>query len=218
MGAKHSRATQRRRRVVQRGGSPVVGYDGSSIPTAYGAPFEVHAASDPHCGDPAGGRAVPQLGGGRRQRGGSCARRQQVGGSRRQTGGGSCGLKQVGGSRRQTGGGSCGLKQVGGGSCGLKQQVGGGGSAGGVFTSVLNNDLIKMAGFAPNGCLRGGSRSRKQRKQRGGNSYRDLALVSSRPAGYGFVEAVNSDNANYSVVTPYEAMTGGKRQSRRHHR
>ncbi len=202
MGAKYSKTAKRRR--VQRGGSPVVGYDGSSIPTAYGAPFEVHAASDPYCVDPNAARAPPQLGGGRRSRrqtGGSCARRQQVGG-------GSCSLKQqVGGSRRQTGGGSCGLKQ----------QVGGGGSAGGVFTSVLNNDLIKMAGFAPNGCLRGGSRSRKQRKQRGGNSYRDLALVSSRPAGYGFVEAVNSDNANYSVVTPYEAMSGGSRRSRRRH-
>jgi len=165
MGAKYSKTAKRRR--VQRGGSPVVGYDGSSIPTAYGAPFEVHAASDPYCVDPNAARAPPQLGGGRRSR-------RQTGGSRRQTGGGSCGLKQ------QVGGGSCGLKQQVGGS---RRQTGGGGSAGGVFTSVLNNDLIKMAGFAPNGCLRGGSRSRKQRKQRGGNSYRDLALVSSRPAG-----------------------------------
>ena len=190
-----SRRVSRRR---QRGGSPVVGYDGSSIPTAYGAPFEVHARSDPYCVDPNAARAIPQLGGSRsrrRQRGGSCARRQQVGGSRRQTGG-------------------CG--------CGMWPQAGGGGSAGGVFTSVLNNDLIKMAGFAPNGCLRGGSRSRKQRKQRGGDSYRDLAATWSYPAGHGFVEAVNSDNANYSVVTPYDARTcmggGSRRSRRRHHR
>lgn len=196
MGSRHSRHSKTaKRRLVQRGGSPVVGYDGSSIPTAYGAPFEVHARSDPYCVDPNVARPPPQLGGSRSTRN----RR-----SKKQKGGGSCGFKQTGGScaRRQQTGGSCGLKQT-----------GGGGSAGGVFTTVLNNDLIKMAGFAPNGCLRGGSR----RKQRGGDSYRDLAATWSKPAGYGFVEAVNSNNANYSVVTPYEAMTGGKRQSRRRH-
>jgi len=199
MGSKHSKTAKRRR--VQRGGSPNVGYDGTSISTASGVPLEINARSDPHSADLNTARPMPQLGGSRRsrrQRGGS---RRQRGGSRRQRGGSR---RQTGGSRRQTGG--CG--------CGMWPQAGGGGSAGGVYTQVLNNDLIKMSGFAPNGCLRGGSRRR--RTQRGGDSYRDLALVSSRPAGHGFVQAVNSDNANYAVVTPYEAMSGGSRKNRSH--
>ena len=195
MGSNCSKTAKRRR--VQRGGSPNVGYDGTSISTAAGVPLEINARSDPHSADLNAARAMPQLGGSRRR------------------------------SRKQRGG-NCGLKQRGGGSCGLKQR-GGGGSAGGVYTQVLNNDLIKMSGFAPNGCLRGGSRkarsrqarSRKahSRRQRGGDSsYRDLALVSSRPAGHGFQEVVNSDNANYAIVTPYEAMSGGSRRNRRKNR
>jgi len=182
MGAKYSKLATRKRRV-QRGGSPNVGYDGTSISTAAGVPLEINARSDPHSADLNTARPMPQLGGSRHR------------------------------SRKQRGGGSCGLKQRGGGSCGLKQ-TGGGGSAGGVYTQILNNDLIKMSGFAPNGCLRGGSRRSRRRTQRGGDSYRDLALISSRPAGHGFQEVVNSDNANYAIVTPYEAMSGGYRQAR----
>jgi hypothetical protein len=182
----------RRRSRKQFGGSPSVGFDGSTLMSASGVPIDIHSASDPHC----------MKTGGRRRRSHSRLSRRRSHSKQWQQRGGGCGCNfQMGGNR----------------SFGFELDP----SLGKVYSGLSINPCPSAASGGRRRRRRSQRQSRrnhsKQWHQRGGSAAQEL-LVSAEPAGYSMGRPFTSSSASFLepiAYNPTSSCSGGGRRTRR---
>ena len=189
------KSRRRSRSRKQFGGSPSVGFDGSTLMSASGVPIDIHSASDPHCNPPsqAGGRR-------RRSHSKQSRRRSRRSHSKQSQRGGGCGCNfQMGGNR----------------SFGFELDP----SLGKVYSGL---SITPCPAPASGGRRRRSRRSRRKqshrrRSQKGGSAAQEL-LVSAEPAGYSMGRPFTSSSASFLdpiAYKPTSSCSGGRRRRSR---